>query len=434
MPTFKYRAKSLKQAGGDGTVEGVVEAATSEEAVDKISEQGYLPVNVEEVRSQEKTQSALAAQSLVPSQETAPAPAPAQTQASPPVHLNLGKIKSKEITAFGRQLSSLLHSGVPILRAVSIIAEPSANPHFKELLNLVYEQVKNGAPLSTALAKYPKLFSSLYLALVSAGEASGNLDDTLSKITDYRQKQEAILSHIRSAMVYPILMALTGIGTIIFMLTFVMPRLMGIFANLGGNLPLPTRILIQISSALRSDWHWFVGAAFILLIVWKATRKLRSQNPVFSQLKLAIPVFGPLALKADIARFSRTMELLIRSGISILSAIETTAPVVGTAVLRSEFIRCLQDLKEGGSFGRSLKKNKLFPAFMTNLIIIGEESGKLDEALSEIAVFYERETDEAIRMMTSLMEPLMILARGVVVGFIVVSMLLPMFELNMMVK
>lgn len=415
MPSFKYRAKE----NTGNTIEGVVVAGTSEEAIEQINQLGYLPVKIEEEKNPVAASKKEEPPSLPP----------------PPAHQSFaGKIKSKEITVFGLQLASLIKSGVPILRALGIIASASRNPSLKRLLSQIQEEVRNGTPLSIALSSYPQWFPSLYLAMVQAGEYGGNLDKTLILISNYRQRQEEIFSRIRSAMAYPLLMMITGVGTIVFMLTFVIPRLMGIFSQMGESLPVPTRILIGISEGLRHGWFLGVGiVATLSLALWRG-QKSKKQRLAASLFQLNLPVLGPLTLKAEIARFSRTLELLIRNGIPILKAIETSAPVVENEVLREEFIRCLKDLKEGGSFGKSLKQSNRFPVIVTNLIEIGEESGKLDEALSEIAGVYERETDEALRMATSLLEPLMILVMGLVVGFIVIAMLLPMFELNMAVK
>lgn len=409
MATFRYRAKELSGR----MVEGVIEAPNNEEAIEKINGLSYFPISVEEILHREQTRTS---RSVFPVS-------------------SLGhKIKLREITLLGQQLSTLLRSGVPILRALTIIAEPSENSPFKELLNRIRAEVNQGRSFSSVLNDYPQLFSPLYLALVSAGESSGTLDQAFSNITAYRQKQEEILSRIRSALSYPLLMALTGIGTIVFMMTFVMPRLMGIFSNLGGDLPMPTKILIRASSILRQGWGWILGATAVLFLVCFRRKRTKPQRYALSLLRLRLPIFGTLVLKAEIARFARTLELLLKSGISVLKAIEVATPVLDNEVLRKDCLRCLQELKEGGSFGSSLKKTKWFPSFVTNLITVGEESGKLDETLSEIATFYERETDEALRMMTSLLEPLMILGMGLVVGFIVIAMLLPLFELNMMVK
>jgi len=415
MPTFRYRAKEQ-----DGkTVEGVLEALTEEEAYEQVNRLGYLPVRIEEL--------AQAAKKQRPEENKVSTP-------SAPSFTFSTRIKSKEITAFGRQLSSLIRAGVPILNAIGIIADQSESAKFKDTLKRIYEDLKNGAPFSQALGQFPHLFSPLYLALVSAGETSGMLDQTLLSITDHRQKQEEILSRIKTAMIYPLLMALTGIGTIIFMLTFVMPRLMGIFSSLGGNLPLPTRILLQLSAVFRTPWIPVLLSAFGLLALSQLRKKSGSDNKKLGAFLLKIPVFGALSLKAQVARFTRTLELLIKSGIPVIRAIETTKPLVDNALLRNDLDRCLADLKQGGSFGASLRQSKNFPIFMTNLIAVGEESGRLDGALGEIATFYERETDEMIKIMTSLLEPLMILVMGLVIGFMVIAMLLPMFELNMIVR
>lgn len=417
MATFKYRAKEQ-----DGkTIEGMLEALTQEEAYERVNQLGYLPVRIQELNE-------------APKQEHIQRESQKSSSISNVSIRFSNRIKSKEITAFGRQLSSLIRAGVPILNAIGIIADQSENPKFKETLKQIYEHIKNGAPFSRALSEFPHLFPPLYLALVAAGEASGTLDQTLASVTDYRQKQEEILSRIRTAMVYPALMGLTGVGTIIFMLTFVMPKLGGIFSSLGGNLPLPTRILLQLSSAFRTPWFPAVVIAVAILVILQLRNKGCGNNKAFSALVLRIPIFGALNLKAQMARFSRTLELLIKSGVSIIAAIETAKPVMNNMLLRSELDRCLDDLRQGGSFGASLRQSKDFPIFMTSLILVGEQSGRLDEALSEIATFYERETDEAIKMMTSLLEPLMILVMGLVVGFIVIAMLLPMFELNMAVR
>jgi len=409
VATFRYRAKEVSGR----LVEGVIEAPNNEEAIEKINGLSYFPIAIEEVLHRQETK---------------------VSGSVPPIFLLGKRIRSREITLFGQQLSTLLRSSVPILRALAIIAEPSENPPFKELLNRIRSEMNQGRSFSSVLNDYPQLFSPLYSALVSAGESSGTLDQALSKITAHRQKQEEILSRIRSALSYPLLMALTGIGTIVFMITFVMPRLTGVFSNLGGNLPMPTRILIQASTLVRQNWGWILGVLAVLLLVFLQGRKTKAQRYASSLVKLRLPILGALILKAEIARFARTLEILLKSGISVLKAIEVAAPVLDNEILKKDCFRCLQDLKEGGSFGHSLKKTKWFPSFVTNLITVGEESGKLEEALCEIAAFYERETDEALRTTTSLLEPLMILGMGLVVGFIVIAMLLPLFELNLMVK
>jgi general secretion pathway protein F len=294
--------------------------------------------------------------------------------------------------------------------------------------------VKDGAPLSSSLAQYPNAFSPLYIAMIRAGEDSGNLPEVLLRIADHRAKQEEMLSRFRMAMAYPILMMLVGLGTIVFMLTYVMPRLMDIFVNLGQRLPLPTRILIATSDFLRQWWFWILVVLGLFILVARREARTKTGKLSLSLLTLYLPLFGRFVLKAELSRFSRTMELLIKSGIPILKAISVAIPVMDNEIIKNHLRKSYQELEGGGSFGRSLKNSKVFPLFMTNLIIVGEESGRLEEALAEVAGAYERDTDEAMRVMASLLEPLMILVMGLIVGFIVVSMLLPIFEINIIAR
>jgi type II secretory pathway component PulF len=404
MPVYKYRAKN----GPQDTIENTIEAASEKEAVEKISGMGYLPVHVEEYRPD------------------------ASVRLRPAVEVSSVKIKSREITIFSRQLASLLKSGVPILTSINIILEQSENQGLKNILQNMHNKLKDGATLSSVLLQYPAVFPALYVALIRTGEDSGALPDALLRIADYRIKQEEFLSRLRMALAYPILMAIVGIGTIVFMLTFVMPRLMKIFVNMGQNLPLPTRILISASDGLRNPWFWVILVVIILVI--RRQSRQESAKIFLSGMKLHLPVFGKLMLKAELSRFCRTLELLIKSGIPILKAINIATPVVNNEIIKEKLANSYKELEQGGSFGKSLKNSKLLPPLVTNLIIVGEESGKLTDALSEVASSYERDTDEALKIMTNLLEPLMILVMGLIVGFIVIAMLLPIFEINVMVK
>ncbi len=405
MANYNYRAKKgLKEI-----VSGSIEAASEKEAIEKINALGYLPMHLEVAKDGPRAPLPLA-------------------------HKTRGRIKGKQITTFSRQLSSLLKSGVPILTAINIIAEQSENVNLKAVLLDIYNVIKNGGTFSAALETYPKYFSVLYIAMVRTGENSGQLAASLLRIADYRAKQEELLSRFRMAMAYPILMALVGVGTVIFMLTFVMPRLMGIFSNMGQNLPLPTQILLAISQGLRQYWLWILLVIIAVILIIKQQLKTKIGKLTWSILKLHIPIFGNFALKADLACFSRTLELLIKCGLPILRALQISVQVLNNEIIKERLIKSHRDLEQGGSFGRSMKDSKLLPLFMVNLISVGEESGNLASALGEVADSYERDTDEMIRIMSSLLEPLMILAMGLIVGFIVVAMLLPVFEINMLAR
>ena len=405
MPMYKYRAKK----GPLEVIDGTLEAASEKEAVERVSQLGLLPLRVEEsARLAEAEKKSVLVEPLG------------------------GKIRAREITIFSRQLASLLRSGVPILSSLNIIAEQSDNTRLKTVLRTVSNSVKDGSTFSSSLSQYPNVFSSLYVAMVRTGENSGVLSEVLLRIAEHRAKQEETLSRFRMALAYPILMIVVGIGTIVFMLTYVMPRLMNIFINLGQNLPLPTRIMIGVSRALSNWWLW-VGLG-LFIVVARRQAKTEAAKVVVGRLSLRVPLFGSFVLKNELSRFCRTLELLLKSGIPILKSIEVAVPVVNNEVIRSKLRDSHKELEQGGSFGKSLKASKVFPLFMTNLLIVGEESGRLTEALAEVAATYERDTDETIKVMTNLLEPLLILVMGLIVGFIVVAMLLPIFEINMMAR
>jgi general secretion pathway protein F len=411
MATYIYQAKKDPL----NTVEGRIEAQSEREAIEKISLLGLVPVSLREDNNAAAAESAVA-QVIVSSGKSAI------------------RLSSREITIFSRQLASLLKSGVPILRSLVIIRDQATNRKLKSIVQNIYKEVEAGAVFSSVLAQYPRVFPALFIALIRAGEDSGALPEVLFKISDYRAKQEEVVSRFKMAMVYPALMAFVGIGTVVFMLTFVMPRLTKLYKDMGQGLPVPTKILIAVSGALEHGWVWalvIIVAAIVLIQRYSLTKAGKITKSV---IQLNLPLFGNLVLKSELARFSRTLELLLRSGISILRSINVTIPVLDNEIIKSQLNASYKELEQGGSLGRSLKNSKVIPAFMTNLLIVGEETGKLDDALTEIAVSYERDTEEAIRMMASLLEPLMILVMGIVVGFIVVAMLLPIFEMNVMVR
>ncbi|MCK4993803.1 MAG: type II secretion system F family protein [Candidatus Omnitrophica bacterium] len=407
MGLYRYKAKK----GPDKVITSVIAAGSKEEAVDKISKMGYLPVLVEVSGSSSndnfKQQGFFA-----------------------------GRIKQKQITVFARQLSILLKSGVPILKALIILTNQTPNQKLKRILNSVRVQIKDGKTLSSALAFHSEVFSVLFVSLIAAGEESGTMEVALLRIAEYRKKKEQIFSDIRTALTYPILMALVGTGTIIFMLTFVMPRLLSIFTRLGQELPLPTKILISISNFLTQQWVWpvFVLGIAVIFILIKRMMATKAGKLIASHIKLRSPIFGALFLKAELAQFSRTLDLLLKSGIQLLSAIQKSIATLDNEVIKQELKKGYKSIEQGETFGATLDKCSLFPKFMVNLVSVGEESGKIEGALEELAITYEEETDEAIKIMTNLLEPLMILFMGVIVGFIIVSMLLPVFQLNLIVQ
>ena len=403
MPVYKYRAKK----GPDEVFEGRLEAQSREEAIEKISQTGFLPIDVETENKKPNLETEMRYRGRL-------------------------RIKSREITVFSRQMASLLKAGVPILQAINIIQEQSDNPDLRSMLTDVYNSVKEGSTLSGVLSRYTRVFSGLYIAMVRSGENSGALPEVLLRIADYRSKEDEMMSRLRMAMAYPILMACVGLGTVIFMLTFVMPRLTGIFSSMGKDLPLPTQIIIALSQGLREWWIWIIAGIILIIVLGRLQANTKAGKISYSLFSLHVPIFGNFVLKSELGRFCRTMEMLIKNGIPILNAIDTAVPVLENEIVKNKLSNSHKDLEQGGSLGKSLKDANIFPLFMSNLIIVGEESGQLEGALAEIADSYERDTDEMMKVMSSLLEPLMILIMGLIVGFMVISMLLPIFQINMM--
>lgn len=403
MPLFKYQAKK----GPQEIIEDTIEAESKEKAIEKLSQKGRFPIKIEEF-----------------SQEF-------ESVSSTPT-LSLRGIKTKNIIIFSRQLASLLKSGVPLSKSLTIISEQTENPHLKTLLKYIYSRIKDGEAFSSVLAKYPKVFSPLYIAMIQAGESSGNLEESLLRIAEHLRKQSEFLSRVRGALIYPFLMALMGIATIIFMFIFVMPRLIRLFSNIGQELPLPTKIVLAASSGFQQWWFWILIGLVFLLFAFRQAAK--TQNVAISRFKLRLPIWGNFTLKVELTRFCRSLEILVANGIPISEAIKIAVPILNNEVIKEAIEKGRKQVEEGGSFGNALKKLKLFPPFMTNLIIVSEESGKFAEGFSEIADFYERETNDILRVSATVLEPLMILIVGAVVGFIVIAMLLPIFQINLMVK
>ncbi len=397
MPTYIYRAKKSSTE----TVSGQITAQNKDEAVDLISQLGFLPISVEP-------------QAVKPIQ-------PCQ-------------IKSKEIYIFSRQLANLLKSGVSILRALKIIEEQTQSVYFKFVISNIADQIKNGRSFSEALTFYPKIFSPLYVTMIHAGEESGNLFEILTTLSIHQHRQEEIKSKVKTALVYPCLMTLIGMGTILFILCFVLPKMSSLFSSLENNLPWPTQILLNVSHFLNKSW--IIVSSLGAIVVISVYRWINSTGGkvVFSQMILKLPVFGDVLLKTELARFASTLSLLMKNGVSIVRALQITIPVLNNNMLQQQFFRCKDFLVSGRSLGEGIGQIKQIPPMMGQLINLGEESGNLVEVLKEISDMYEQDVNEKVKMMTTLLEPIMILTVGLIVGFMVFAMLLPIFQIDSLVQ
>ena len=343
-------------------------------------------------------------------------------------------LKVRELAVFSRQFATMINSGLPLIRAIDILGEQSDNKLLAATLKQVRTDIERGASLSQAFGAHPKVFSRLYVAMVRSGEAGGVLDSVLMQLASTIEKQLALKRKVRSAMMYPI-GVLTLVALIVAaMLVFVVPKFTTLFSSFGSELPAPTQVLVTLSDFLRNFW-WAVAIGAVGGVVgfkkWKVTP---GGKAVLDHMALRAPVFGGIVHKSAIARFSRTLSVLLRSGVNILTALEITAETVNNAVIEAT----LDDIREGVRAGQPMSSpmatHSIFPPMVVQMLAVGEETGAVDEMLSRVAEFYEDEVEAAVEGLTSLLEPLLMAFLGGTVGMMVVALYMPMFEIITKVK
>jgi general secretion pathway protein F len=359
-----------------------------------------------------------------------------ETALSGALKINLWeRVSAGEVSVFTRQLSTLLGSGMPLVPSLSILMQQAQNPLLKKSLAQIREQVNEGKSLTEGMSEFPQIFPPFYLNMVRAGEASGTINLVLERLADFSENQQALMSKIKSAMYYPIVMLFMGTAVIFLLMTFVVPKITGIFADMHQTLPLVTTILVMVSNFLKSFW-WLI---LILLAVSIAALKYMKDGTetgrrMWDNAKLKIPLFGQINRKIAIARFCRTLATLLQSGVPLLSAMEIVRNIVNNIIIGEAIRQAAKDIEEGKGLSGPLSQSGMFPPLVTEMIAVGEQSGTLEKMLNRIATAYENESQSNIMIMTSLLEPIMILVMGLVVGFIVVSILLPIFEMNQLVR
>jgi type IV pilus assembly protein PilC len=341
------------------------------------------------------------------------------------------RIKLADLVVFSRQLATMINAGLPIVRALYVLSEQTQNPKLKDVVVAVRKDVEAGSSLSQVLEKQPEVFSRLYVEMVKAGEIGGILDGVLLRLADQLERDQDLRRKIRSAMTYPIVVLVFAILAASFMLIFIVPVFAGLFQDLGGTLPLPTRITMAISDILTSIFGVFVYAGMALAVVmflrWK---KSENGRKVWGRAVLRIPAkIGDVVKKATLARFARTFATLSAAGVPILQAIEITATSSGNWVVEKALLKSKDAIREGIPIYKPLEEEPVFPPMVTRMIAVGEESGDIDGMLTKIAEFYESEVDATVKALTSIIEPLMVVVVGSIVGAIVISMYLPMFEI-----
>jgi len=408
MQKFLYKARDR----GRRMVEGSLAAETEQEALARLGEMGYFPLSI--------------------AREEPGAQAPPQA----PPHSSglLTTIRRRDVTLVTRQLADLLESGLTLMRALDVLREQTERPRVREVLAEVASRVRDGRSFSESLAIYPRVFSPLYISMVRSGEVGGMLGGVLARLADISEKEDDVHVKVRSALAYPALILLVGMGTVAVLLIFVIPKLVSLFQEVGQTLPLPTRILIELSRWLASYW-WLVvlvaaGGAFV---VRRGTRSPRARLAI-DHTKLHFPLWGTLIKKVEIARFARTLATLLSHGVPILPAMQVVVQATGNALLRGELQQIGEQLRGGATLSQGMRRGRLFPTPVIHMVAVGEESGALERSLFKIAETYERDADRVIKSMTSLVEPVMILIVGAVVGFIVISMMLPIFSIDLLAR
>ncbi|MDD4003847.1 MAG: type II secretion system F family protein [Elusimicrobiaceae bacterium] len=340
------------------------------------------------------------------------------------------KVKSKELVIFSRQLSTLVGAGVPIVQGLGILEAQAETAVFRMVLQSIKTDIEAGLGIADAMKKHPKVFSTLYVSMIRAGEVGGILDTILERLSAYLEQAENLKGKVKSAMMYPLVVGLIAGVVTVFLMVFVIPTFKNIFGSFGAALPFPTRVVIAISDFLKSQ---IVAVILFPFAAWFAFKKLYATEKgraIVDFNILRMPVFGILLKKVAIAKFTRTLGTLIRSGVPILQGLETVAATAGNVVIERAVMDCRESVKEGGRLVEPLKKSSIFPPMVVQMIGVGEETGSLDAMLVRIADFYDQEVDTAVKGLTSMIEPIIIVVMGVVIGGIVIAMFLPMLSLG----
>ena len=343
-------------------------------------------------------------------------------------------VKGKHITVFSRQFSTMISAGLPLVQCLEALATQAESKRFGEIITKIADDVKGGSTLSDAMRKHPKAFNELYVNLVKVGETGGVLDTVLNRLSGYLEKAMALRHKVRMAMLYPATVFFVAVGVVLFILTFVIPIFAGVYAKMGAELPVPTQIVMWLSNVIRR-YFLLVLAGFVgLVFLFRAYYKTESGKLLIHRLLLRVPVLGPLMRKIAVARFTRTLSVLIGSGVPILDGLAITAKTAGNKVVENAVMAARTSITAGQTVSAPLKESGVFPPMVIQMVSVGEQTGAMESMLSKVADYYEEEVDTAVAGLTSLLEPVLIVILGVVVGGIVIAMYLPIFKLITVIK
>jgi len=422
MPSFAYTA--LDARGQE--VSDTLEAGTEQEAVQALRQAGYYPTSV-----MEAGQAAKAARS-----KGVKAPKAKGAGLKKELNINIPflerkTIKPKTLMIFTRQLATLIDSGLPLLRSLTVLGKQEPDPVLRKTIGRLAETVQGGSTFSDALSQHPKIFNKLYVNMVKAGELGGVMELVLVRLADFQEKAQKLKNKVVSAMFYPVIVLVIAIAIMAFLLVYIVPKFEQIFADMLGGKPLPalTEFVIGTSRFFQEQWYLIIGGVVLFVVGYSVAARMPKGRAMIDAVKLRVPLFGDLIKKGAISRFSRTLGTLVTSGVPILQALNITRDTAGNVVLSGAIQRVHDSVKEGETIVTPLEKSGIFPPMVVSMIDVGEETGQLPEMLLKIADVYDDEVDNTVAGMTSLLEPIMIVFLAVVVGTIVIALFLPLISI-----
>jgi type II secretory pathway component PulF len=413
MSVFAYTAM-----GKDGKLtSGTLTCDSRAAALQQIGRQGLHPVKLEEARN------------------TAVAAKKAQAAASTAPGRVVGKVPAKAVETFTRELANLLAGGVPLSRAMALLRRESSNPAAKQMWGDIHEDIMGGATLADAMAKHPKSFSSVYLAMIRAGEAGGFLDVVLNQIADFRAREGDLKGKVKAAMVYPIILACLAVCVVIFLLTYFIPQFQSIFNQFGSNLPLLTQVIVAASNVLKHYGPFVAAALVIIFVVGRRVLSTPNGRRQVESATLATPVLGNVIAHFGLVRFARMLGTLVGSGVPLIASLRVAREAIGNQILADTLVSAIEKVQQGTPLSKALSENqRLFPPSVVEMIAVSEETGRLDKELVRLAVTYEADLDRQLRLLVSILEPMMLFLMAGIIGTIVIGMLLPVLNLSDIVK
>lgn len=352
------------------------------------------------------------------------------TKKAPELNIKFGTgVSRMDVSRFTRQFATMISAGLPMVQCLDILSSQLDNKEFAKIIIQIGDAVRGGATLSDAMARHPKIFDQLFTNMVEAGEVGGALDTILVRLAVYREKADQLIRKVKGAMVYPSVVIIVAIGVTIGMLTFIVPVFAKMFAGVGAGLPAPTQVVLSISEFLQANFLYLIIGSIAGGVVFTWWKKTPSGGLIFDRILLASPIIGTIIQKSSVARFTRTLATLLSSGVSIIEALEITAKTAGNLVVSNAINKSVLAIAEGETITGPLKETGVFPPMVIQMIGVGEKTGGLDDMLNKIADFYDEEVDEAVNALTSIIEPIIIVFMGAVIGGILIAMYLPMFDI-----